>query len=146
MVNCDIMIRKLERDEELKRVLVIEDLASLNAISGAAAITLLNAMQLHPALLPSVILSTQSEGYGTPITLSTDEYCHRTLSHWQKLSVKFDGLLVGYSPSQYLEWLPGELARLNLSTCLIDPVWGMMANCIQRLMLTLLKKCANYYP
>ena len=124
MVNCDIMIRKLERDEELKRVLVIEDLASLNAISGAAAITLLNAMQLHPALLPSVILSTQSEGYGTPITLSTDEYCHRTLSHWQKLSVKFDGLLVGYSPSQYLEWLPGELARLNLSTCLIDPVLG----------------------
>ena len=118
------MVRKLERNEKLKRVLVIEDLASLNAISGSVAITLLNAMQLHPAWLPSTILSTQSEGFGEPVGLSTDEYCRNTLDHWRKLAVRFNVLLVGYAPSQFLDWLPSELTKLQPTNCLIDPVLG----------------------
>ncbi len=77
--------------------LVIEDFSALGQISMVSALTVLQAMNHTTAALPTAILSTQTEGFGTPKKLSTNQWIKQTIKHWQLVpDLDFSGALVGY--------------------------------------------------
>lgn len=107
-------------------VLIAEDFSAVGRLSATAAIAVFSAFGIQTATLPTVILSTQTEGFGKPTTLSTDAFLHRAVAHWNTLdSLKFNSSIVGYvGKSSTVDFLHDYLSSLDLATLLIDPVMG----------------------
>lgn len=109
----------------MAKVLVLEDLSALNQISGLAAVPLLTAQGHLPAFLPTVVLSTQTEGFGQPVVQTLDDFVVATLNHWQSLATRFDGLLLGYvGNAALLAQLQAWLQTTSCPVRLLDPVLG----------------------
>ena len=109
----------------MAKVLVLEDLSALNQISGLAAVPLLTAQGHLPAFLPTVVLSTQTEGFGQPVVQTLDDFVVATLNHWQSLATRFDGLLLGYvGNAALLAQLQTWLQTTSCPVRLLDPVLG----------------------
>ncbi|EQC60057.1 hypothetical protein N219_05670 [Limosilactobacillus fermentum MTCC 8711] len=51
----------------MKTLMIAEDLTALGQISLANALGVVQAQSVRPAMLPTALLSTQSEGFGTPV-------------------------------------------------------------------------------
>lgn len=49
----------------MKTLMIAEDLTALGQISLANALGVVQAQSVRPAMLPTALLSTQSEGFGT---------------------------------------------------------------------------------
>ncbi|MGF2385005.1 PfkB family carbohydrate kinase [Lentilactobacillus otakiensis] len=107
-------------------VLIAEDFSAVGRLSATAAIAVFSAFGIQTATLPTEILSTQTEGFGQPSTLSTDAFLHRAVTHWNSLdSLKFNSGIVGYvGKSSTVDFLHDYLSTLDLATLLIDPVMG----------------------
>ena len=63
--------------------LVIEDFSALGQISMVAALTILQSMDYTTASLPTTLLSTQTECFGDPQRLSTNQWIKSSVDHWQ---------------------------------------------------------------
>ena len=109
----------------MAKALIMEDLSALNQISSLAAVPLLTAQGHQPALLPTVMLSTQTEGFGQPAQQALTTFIDATLQHWQTLAVNFAGLLIGYvGNAQLLMQLRKRLATMTIPIRVLDPVLG----------------------
>lgn len=54
--------------------LIAEDFSALGRISMVSALSIFTALNLPTAALPTVMLSTQSEGFQTPKALATTDW------------------------------------------------------------------------
>lgn len=103
--------------------LVVEDFSALGQISLLAALTILQASDIETAALPTTLLSTQTEGFNTPVRLDTQEWMQATSKHWQTIpDLQLHGALVGYLGSVNLMKPVGHLLKKASSPILIDPV------------------------
>ncbi len=81
----------------MKATAIIEDFTALGTISSIAALDILHGMGITTAALPSMMLSTSSEGFGVPQRLIPSDWQDRTISHWRSLTqLKLSAVLVGY--------------------------------------------------
>lgn len=84
-------------------VFVIEDFTALGQISMVAALTILQALDIETAAVPTEILSTHTEGYGKPAILATSEWLPRCFKHWEQVKdLSFYGGLIGYIGNEKL--------------------------------------------
>lgn len=107
--------------------LVIEDFSALGQISMVSALTVLQAMNHTTAALPTAILSTQTEGFGTPKKLATNQWIKQTIKHWQLVpDIDFSGALVGYIGDTEIISMVEQLFTMKLGNrpVIIDPVMG----------------------
>ena len=80
----------------MQKMLIIEDLSALGQISMVSAISVATIMNVKPALLPTIILSTQSEGFGAPVSLTLEQWQNKAIEHWNNLEQEFDTMMIGY--------------------------------------------------
>ncbi|KRL00878.1 bifunctional hydroxymethylpyrimidine kinase/phosphomethylpyrimidine kinase [Liquorilactobacillus capillatus] len=114
--------------EEVKRqghLLVAEDISALGSLSLTAALPLLAQLGIPTALLPTSILSTQSEGFDQPVSLSTAKWLPRVWKHWQEQQVVLDSVLIGYIGELAVGTeLNSLLAKIEPTHVVIDPVFA----------------------
>ena len=109
----------------VETLMIAEDLTALGQISLASSLGVIEAQSVRPAMLPTTLLSTQSEGFGTPVSLSTEDWIEAALAQWLDMGEKFAGILVGYvgQPS-LINKLSIIMDHLVLPITVIDPVMG----------------------
>jgi pyridoxine kinase len=109
----------------VETLMIAEDLTALGQISLASSLGVIEAQSVRPAMLPTALLSTQSEGFGTPVSLSTEDWIEAALAQWLDMGEKFAGILVGYvgQPS-LINKLSIIMDHLVLPITVIDPVMG----------------------
>ncbi|TFZ15159.1 pyridoxal kinase [Limosilactobacillus fermentum] len=109
----------------MKTLMVAEDLTALGQISLANALGVVQAQSVRPAMLPTTLLSTQSEGFGTPVALSTEEWLENTLAQWLDMGEEFAGILIGYvGQTALIDKLSVIIDHFALPVTVIDPVMG----------------------
>ncbi len=105
--------------------LIIEDFSALGQISMVAALTILQSMGFTTAALPTALLSTQTECFGSPKRLSTNTWINESMAHWQLIpDLDFNGALIGYLGQINLVASVQELLteKLGNRPVIIDPV------------------------
>lgn len=110
-----------------KPVLLIEDFSALGQISMIGALSVLQAMGITTAALPATVLSSQTEGFGQPAVLDTEQWIDNALRHWQDQAIKPAGILIGYLGQRTLADRLGKWIHQNDQDSffkMIDPVMG----------------------
>jgi pyridoxine kinase len=109
----------------IKPTLVIQDLSAVSQISLTVAIAIFQALDLPIAVAPSTLLSTQTEGFGKPVSLDTTDWLEKSFRHWQKSQITFNGILVGYLGTVgRINQLSAWIRANQLKPVIIDPVMG----------------------
>ena len=76
-------------------------------------------------MLPTSVLSTQSEGFGTPAILPTENWIKSTFNHWSKEQLDFSGILIGYFNNQVVGQELHTRSRVHsLDLVVIDPAFA----------------------
>jgi pyridoxine kinase len=110
-----------------KRILIVQDISCVGRCSTLAVLPVLSVSGLTCAVLPTVLLSAHTGGFGPVYRRELTEDISGILSHWQRLSLRFDAIYVGYVANagqlrlveQALDWLMTGHTRLY-----VDPVMG----------------------
>ena len=106
-------------------MILTQDLSAVGKLSLSAALPIYAAAQVPAALLPTALLSTQTEGFGTPVQLSTHQWLKQTLNQWQTQGLHFSGISVGYLDDIHLfPILINFISRQKLPLVIVDPVLG----------------------
>ncbi|KRM96755.1 pyridoxal kinase [Liquorilactobacillus aquaticus DSM 21051] len=115
----------MENFSKSGRLMVAEDISAIGDLSMTAALPLLQAQGIPTALLPTSILSTQSEGFGKPVSLSVSQWLPRVLQHWEQQQIEIGGALIGYiADFQVGKEMVSFLSRNKFSFVYIDPVFA----------------------
>lgn len=105
--------------------LVAEDLSAIGTMSLGAVIPIFATMGIPTAILPTQVLSTQTEGFGTPAKLASQDWLSDTFSHWQAQQVQLSGGLIGYvGQISLLQQITRAVSQLHLPLLIVDPVMG----------------------
>lgn len=108
-----------------EKMLVAQDLSAIGNLSLAVAIPILQVQKIPLAILPTSLLSTQSEGFGTPAVSDCYSFVKETFAHWQAQNVKITAALVGYIDNLATgEALYQYLKQAELDLVVIDPVFA----------------------
>ena len=106
-------------------MILTQDLSAVGKLSLSAALPIYAATQVPAALLPTALLSTQTEGFGTPVQLSTHHWLQQTLNQWQTQGLHFSGISVGYlGDINLFPILINFISHQKLPLVIVDPVLG----------------------
>ncbi len=110
----------------MKRVLAIHDLSGFGHTSLMAVLPILYRMGLDAAVLPSALLSANTD-FANYRELDTTSFMLQSLEHWHELGLSFDAVFTGFlgNPEQarvLSEAIPG--IKGNNAPVLVDPVLG----------------------
>lgn len=106
-------------------MILTQDLSAVGKLSLSAALPIYAAAQVPAALLPTALLSTQTEGFGTPVQLSTHQWLQQTLNQWQTQGLHFSGISVGYlGDINLFPILINFISHQKLPLVIVDPVLG----------------------
>jgi len=109
-----------------KRILAVHDLSGFGHTSLLAAIPIMYRMGIETAVLPTVLLSANTD-YPDYCSLDTTGFMEETLKHWRWLELKFDAVYTGFLGSEeQVDLLKVHLPHLlkAQSPILVDPVLG----------------------
>ena len=105
--------------------LIAQDLAGVGNLSLGSALTIMQAFDINLALAPTTLLSTQSEGFGSPAKLATDQFLQATLNHWDEIGQQFSGALLAYFEDASIGELFSQwLAKKDLPLVVYDPAFA----------------------
>ena len=108
-----------------EKMLVAQDLSAIGNLSLAVAIPILQVQKIPLAILPTSLLSTQSEGFGTPAVSDCYSFVKATFAHWQTQNVNITAALVGYIDNLATgKALYQYLNQAKLELVVIDPVFA----------------------
>lgn len=79
----------------MKRVLTIQDISCIGKCSLTAAIPILSAAGIEPAIIPTAVLSTHTMFSGFTFRDLTDDM-EPIMEHWKKEGFTFDAIYTGY--------------------------------------------------
>ena len=106
-------------------MILTQDLSAVGKLSLSAALPIYAAAQVPVALLPTALLSTQTEGFGTPVQLSTHHWLQQTLNQWQTQGLHFSGISVGYlGDINLFPILINFISHQKLPLVIVDPILG----------------------
>ncbi len=110
---------------EPKKVLCIHDLSGVGRCSLAVILPVLSVMGVQPVALPTVVLSTHTGGFGTPVRLDGCAYGEAALEHYRELGLSFDCIYTGYLGGEEQAALAEKAFDLWPSAYkVVDPVMG----------------------
>lgn len=109
-----------------KKIAVINDFSGFGRCSIAVSLPVISALKIQCCPLPTSVFSNHT-GFESFYSMDFTEHMNAYINEWEKLRLKFDGILTGFlgSPEQ-LEIVRGFLERFkNENTVtVIDPVMG----------------------
>lgn len=106
-------------------VLVAQDLSAVSAISMGVAVPILTAFGQPLAILPTSLLSTQTEGFGQPANADLNTWLPATFAHWRAQHIQTHGALTGYLGSNAIvDQLTDFMGHQPHQPIVIDPVMG----------------------
>lgn len=112
-------------EKQVRPFLIAEDLSAVSQISLSAALPIFTKADIPVALAPTSLLSSQTEGFGAPITQDMSNWLTPTFAHWRTQRIELAGALIGYLGSQKLcQFFETYLKQQNLPLVVIDPVMG----------------------
>ncbi|KRN89123.1 PfkB family carbohydrate kinase [Ligilactobacillus ceti] len=79
-----------------KRLLLAEDLSAVGNISLGVASPILQAKDIPVALLPTSLLSSQSEGFAKPAVVELGNWIQDAFKHWESADIAINSALIGY--------------------------------------------------
>lgn len=79
-----------------EKVLIVNDIAGAGKVAGNIVFPILSAAVLEPAILPTLLLSTNIDAEGDVSILSTNEIYTDYLKHWDQLGFKFTAYATGF--------------------------------------------------
>ncbi len=110
----------------IEQTLLIEDLSSVGSVSLSIAMPIMTAFGEQPAIMPSMILSTHTGGFGQPATISMAKNLPRFIDHWHKANVTFSSVLIGYlgNELEVYEEISSFLKEDPMKLVLLDPAFA----------------------
>lgn len=112
----------------MKRVVAIHDLSCYAKASLTIAIPVLSALGAEVSVLPTALLSTQTDGFEQYHYLDLTDSMQAILTHWNTLKLSFDAVYSGFLGSERQIAIVGQCIdyqREHANTLvLIDPVLG----------------------
>lgn len=79
-----------------EKILIVNDIAGAGKVAGNVVFPILSAALLEPAILPTLLLSTNIDAKGDVSILSTNEIYTDYLKHWNQLGFKFTAYATGF--------------------------------------------------
>ncbi|MCQ2086149.1 MAG: pyridoxamine kinase [archaeon] len=79
-----------------KRVLAIHDISCLGKCSLTVALPIISSVGLECTVIPTAVLSTQTEGFQNYRYHSLTKDVKHIVNHWVTLNLKFDSIYVGF--------------------------------------------------
>ena len=110
----------------IPRIAVVQDLSCIGRCSLGVAMSVLPAMGLEVAALPTALLSTHTAFEGFTFVDLSDEL-ERIMAHWRALNLRFDAIYIGYLGSIRLIELAERfiaLFRADGAPVILDPAFG----------------------
>lgn len=110
-----------------KRILTVQDISCVGQCSGAAALPVLSAWGHEVSILPTMILSTHTGGFGRPAVVRLEDQLADMSRHWLDAGIRFDAVLVGYLGSVTAAEAAGEILDSLLAPggiSIVDPAMG----------------------
>ena len=110
----------------IPRIAVLQDLSCIGRCSLGVAMSVLPAMGLEVAALPTSLLSTHTAFEGFTFVDLSDEM-ERIMAHWKALKLRFDAIYIGYLGSIRLIGLAERfisLFRADGAPVILDPAFG----------------------
>lgn len=105
--------------------LVAEDLSAIGTMSLGVAVPILAALGVPAAILPTQVLSTQTEGFGVPAKQYSASWVEKAMTHWQREKIQLSGGLIGYvGQIDLLSQLTQLVVSQQLRPLIVDPVMG----------------------
>lgn len=81
----------------IKKVALLHDVCAVGKAGAMNMIPILNAMELEVCLIPTMLLSTHTGGYGKPAVYPVSpDYIRGCAEHYKKEQITFDFIFVGY--------------------------------------------------
>ena len=114
----------------VKKVLIVNDIPGAGKVAGNINIPILAAAYVETAILPTLLLSTQTGGdYHNIVVRHMDDAFAQILSHWQINQINFDGYLTGYfaKPKQiedFYSYYKKEKQNHADIKLIMDPIMG----------------------
>lgn len=129
-------------------LMLAEDLCAIGQLSLRTAWPLMAAFRIPTALLPTSLLSTQTEKFGVPARLNTLDWAFKTNAHWQTAAIKFGGALIGYfEQEKWQSILLKQLQQPDMKLRVLDPVMaddGQLYPAIMPQHVAILRNLASY--
>ena len=110
----------------IPRIAVLQDLSCVGRCSLGVAMSVLPAMGLEVAALPTALLSTHTAFEGFTFVDLSDEL-ERIMAHWKSQEMKFNAIYIGYLGSIRLIELAERfiaLFRADGAPVILDPAFG----------------------
>ena len=107
-----------------RRILTIQDISCAGQCSTTVALPILSACGHETCILPSMLLSTHTGGFGKPAVLNLAGSMMDFASHWQSAGLTFDAIYIGYLGSVEAIEQTGHIIRTALAPggkLIIDP-------------------------
>lgn len=79
-----------------KKILTIQDVSCVGQCSLTVALPIISACGIETCVLPSAVLSTHTAGFKDYTFRDLTEDMPKIKEHWEKESIKFDGIYTGY--------------------------------------------------
>lgn len=107
----------------MKKCAVINDLSGFGKCSLGVGIPIISVLGAEAHPMPTAVLSAQT-GYDSYKKIDLTEYMAPFFSEWNKMGVKFDGILTGYFSEEKQIDAVLEFVQSSDSLLLVDPVMG----------------------
>ena len=110
-----------------KTGLSVQSLACHGKCSLTEALPIVSACGISLSVLPTVLLSTHTGGFATPVKVDTTEFLEKSIEHFCAEEIKFDGVYTGYfADKKQIELFAEKLDLLKNDNAfvLVDPVLG----------------------
>ena len=79
-----------------KRILTIQDISCVGQCSMTVALPILSACGHEACILPSMVLSTHTGGFGKPVVQNLTSHIDQMWHHWKDAGITFDAIYTGY--------------------------------------------------
>ena len=105
-------------------IAIVNDISGFGRCSATVALPILSAMKIQCGIVPTAILSNQTE-YPTYSILDFTNYMEDYISNWKKLHFTFDGLYTGFLGScKQIDIIMNMIDEFQFGNVIIDPVMG----------------------
>lgn len=107
-----------------KRVLTIQDISCVGQCSASIALPVLSLCGHETCILPSMLLSTHTGGFGKPAIVDLAAAMRDFQDHWHSAGITFDAICIGYLGSTGAIDAAGEILDTRLAPggrIIIDP-------------------------
>ena len=106
------------------RAVAIQDISCLGKSSTTVVLPVMEALHVETCLLPTALLSTQSDGFDGLYFQDGSEWMRKIWEHWQRLGITFDGIYSGFLGSEAQVAFVADVMSRNDGLRFVDPVLG----------------------